>query len=59
MHILLIPAKKTRTHGFVDQEQQIRTTYQEGITKMIKQQGEVSGFNGKMVENLGITYEKC
>jgi hypothetical protein len=25
----------------------------------IMQQGEVSGFNGKMTGNLGITHEKC
>ena len=29
------------------------------ITRKIMQQGEVSGFNGKMIGNLGITYEKC
>ena len=36
-----------------------RTTGQEEITKEIMQQGEVSGFNGKMIGNLGIIHEKC
>jgi hypothetical protein len=36
-----------------------RTVDQEDITRMIMQQGEVSGFNGKMTGNLGITHEKC
>jgi hypothetical protein len=29
------------------------------ITRKIMQQGEESGFNGKMTRNLGITHEKC
>ena len=36
-----------------------RTIGQEDITRKIMQQGELSGFNGKMNGNLGIAYEKC
>ena len=36
-----------------------RTTGQEDIAKKIMQQGEVSGYNGKMTENLGIIHENC
>jgi hypothetical protein len=36
-----------------------RTTDQEDITRMIRQEGEVSGLNGKMTGNLRITYQKC
>jgi hypothetical protein len=31
----------------------------EDITRMITQHGEVSGFNGKMTGNFGITHGKC
>ena len=36
-----------------------RTIILEDVTRIIMQQGEVSGFNGKMIGNSGITYEKC
>jgi hypothetical protein len=38
---------------------QTRIVNLEDITRIIMQQGEVSGFNGKMTGNLGITHEKC
>jgi hypothetical protein len=41
--------------GFADQV----TSDQEDINQNDYATGEVSGFNGKMIRNLGITHGKC
>jgi hypothetical protein len=38
---------------------QTKNSNLEDVTGIIMQQGEVSGFNGKMTGNSGIAYGKC